>query len=108
MAIDTTQKILDSLERLEEHVENGFSQVRDEFVKIDNRFARVNEQFARVDDEFAKVRDEMQGGFSLVHERIAQSEQSIKHILETVIELHDSLDKRVEKLENEINTSHSH
>ncbi len=87
MAEDNSQKILEALHQLEQRLENGFSQVR---------------------DELGKVREEMQGGFGLTHERIAQSEQNIRHILESMVDLHDSLDKRVEKLEEKIESPHSH
>lgn len=80
MVVDDTQKILDSLQGLQRRIEKGFSEMR----------------------------NEMQGGFVLTHERIAKSEQNIKHLLESMIELHDSLDKRVEKLEDKIGTSPIH
>jgi hypothetical protein len=80
MAVDDTQKILESIQKLEQRMEKSFSEVR----------------------------EEMQGGFALTHQRIAQSEESIKNVLDSMIELHDSLDKRVKKLENKVDTSHSH
>lgn len=55
----------------------------------------------------SQVREEMQGGFSLTYQRIAQSEETIKHILESVIELNESLEKRVVKLETKVGTTHS-
>lgn len=57
---------------------------------------------------FTEVREEMQGGFALTHKRIAQAEDSIKNVLESVIDLHDSIDKRVTKLEKQSASPHSH
>lgn len=77
---DDNRKIIESIQNLHQRIETGFNEIR----------------------------EEMQGGFALTHERIDKAENNIKHVLETVIDLHDSLDKRVERLEEEITTHHSH
>lgn len=113
MAVNDTQKILKSIEKLEKRMEKSFSDIRGE---MNGGLSEVRKEMkgglADVRKEmqggFAEVREEMQGGFALTHQRVAQSEDSIKNVLESVIELHDSIDERVTKLEKEVVSSRPH